>query len=433
MITLALCLALLQEGPQESQDEMKKRVERLEKELAEVKKRLEPQEPGPQEGDLARRAQEAKRDAGEVYSKPFLARFGRDVYLGGYMDLEYVNTEDTNGDTFDQHRLVPFIYADISKNVKLATEIEIEHGNGTELGVEFAHIDYWISDLVNVRAGIILDPLGRYNLVHDAPYQDLTQRPLVAELITGTVLREPGVGLFGQIDADPWEFDYELYVVNGFKGLSKTGATVISRAKGLRDARPHGSPLGTKAYRDFNDDKALVGRFSASPFLGLEAGVSTHAGKYDERGDNLLAVHAVDVTARLGGVGRSIGIDSEILGAFEVVFEFAKADIGRDALAKTAGVPGDMDGYTVEVRCHFMPEAVRRLIPGAVEESTFTLVYRYDAVDLDGAERAAHTFGINFRLREDTVVKFEYQIREEDGLAPEIDDDTFAASIATYF
>ncbi|MFN3486435.1 MAG: hypothetical protein ACK44W_13280, partial [Planctomycetota bacterium] len=135
---LAVLLCHPQEDPKQEVEKLKKRVEELEKKLGVQ----EPAAPGAEAAqDLPRRAvQEAKRDAGEVYSKPFLARFGRNVYLGGYIDLEYVNTEHSNSDTFDQHRLVPFIYADVSDHIKVAAEIEIEHGNGTELGVEFAHV-----------------------------------------------------------------------------------------------------------------------------------------------------------------------------------------------------------------------------------------------------------------------------------------------------
>jgi len=428
LMTALLCA---QDDPQEM-EKLKKRVEELEKKLAAPQ---EPEADKPQ--DLPKLAQDkAKRDAGEVYSKPFLARFGRNVYLGGYMDLEYFNTEDSNSDTFDQHRFVPFIYADVSDHIKVASEIEIEHGNGTELGIEFAHVDYWVHPLVNFRAGIILDPLGRYNLVHDAPYQDLTTRPLVIETIVGTVLREPGIGFFGSIDADPWEIEYEVYVVNGFKGLSKSGGSagnVINRTNGLRDARPHGNQLGTSRYRDFNDDKSIVGRLSVSPFLGLEVGVSAHTGKYDERGDNRLTITAVDLTLNLGGVARKLGATAEFWSAFEVVGEAAQANIERDAFARAAGVPDDFYGWFLEARFHFMPEFLRKAIPGASDESTFTLTYRWDLVDLDGSDRTQNVVGLNFRLREDTVFKVEYLFRSEEGILSEVDNDMFAASVATYF
>ncbi len=425
-VAMALFALVQQSGDAQEIEKLKKKVEELEK-------RVNAQDPAAPGQDLPRLAQESQRDKGEVYSKPFLARFGRNVYLGGYIDLEYVNTENSNSDTFDQHRLVPFIYADVSENVKVAVEIEIEHGNGTELGVEFAHVDYWMHELVNFRAGIILDPVGHFNLVHDAPYQDLTLRPLVDEAVIPVVLREPGVGFFGSLDLDPWEIDYEVYVVNGFKGLGKAGATAINRTTGLPGARPHGNQLGSASYRDFNDDKAIVGRVSVSPFLGLEAGVSAHSGKYDEAGDNRLTLWAVDWTANLGGVARAFGAELDALSRVEVVGEYAKADIGRDSFAEASGVPDDLDGWTVEVRLHVMPDFLRRIIPGAGEESTFTLVYRRDEIDLDGAERSADTVGLNFRPREDTVFKLEYQWRDESGILNEVDNDAFVASVATYF
>ena len=61
---------------------------------------------------------------GGVYTKPFLRRFGRNTYVGGYMDFQFRATEAEGGDNgFDQTRFIPFIYSDISDLVKLASEI----------------------------------------------------------------------------------------------------------------------------------------------------------------------------------------------------------------------------------------------------------------------------------------------------------------------
>ena len=380
---------------------------------------------------LPGRAAPSKRDAGEVYSKSFLERFGRNVYLGGYVDFEYVRTKNADSDTFDQHRFVPFIYADVSDHVKMASEIEIEHGE--EVGIEFAHVDYLAHDWINFRAGIILDPLGHFNLVHDAPYQDLTLRPLMNQVVIPAVLREPGVGFFGTVDVDPWKFDYEAYVVNGFKGLDKAGNTTIDTTNGLRNARPHKDALGSKGFRDFNHNKAFVSRVSVSPFLGLEAGGSVHTGLYDAHEDNRLTVWAVDWTADLGGVAFELGLPDEFLSRFEVVGEFAWANVDRDAFARAAGVPDDFHGSYVETRFHVMPDFLKESIPGAGEESTFTLVYRHGRVDLNGAERGENFFGLNFRFTEDTVFKVEYVFRDESGTLNETGNDQVVASVATYF
>jgi hypothetical protein len=438
MVVVAVAAAVpagAQEATPVTQEELRKMREEIEALKRAVGQSPEAQEPS---GLAERQAEDAKRRAGTVYSKPFLARFGRGVHLGGYIDLEYIGVESSNDDTFDQHRLVPFLYADISEAIKFAAEIEIEHGNGSELGVEFAHVDWWMSDAFNIRAGIILDPLGKFNLVHDAPFQDLTLRPLVDEWVLTTVLREPGVGAFGTFDADPWKFDYEVYVVNGFKGLSKAGATVINKSSGLRNARPHTNALGSRAYRDFNDNKSVVGRIAASPFLGVEVGGSFHHGKYDERGDNDLTILALDWTISGGGLhnnlfGGGAGFLRDLLFPLEIVGELAAADLETDARAEAALVPDSLRGWYVELRYHFMVDAWRKSIPGGSDESTFTGILRFDETDLDGAERSKVTFGLNFRLREETVIKFEYGLVEESGDAADIDNDVFAFSIATYF
>lgn len=427
MIGILIGLLVQQGGV--SQEEF----EQLKKEIEELRRKVEKQE-RPEEKTLPEKAQqEAREKAGGVYSKPFLARFGRGVYLGGYIDLEYINVENSNADTFDQHRFVPFIYADVSEYVKVAAEIEIEHGG--ELGIEFAHLDYWIHDAINFRAGIILDPLGKFNLQHDAPYQDLTARPLVEELVIPVVLREPGLGFFGSFDADPWKFDYEIYVTNGFKGLDDSGSK-ISTSNGLRDSRALPGKLG-KLGRDFNENLSVVGRAAASPFLGLEVGLSTHIGKYDARGDNLLSLYAIDWTVDLGGIYNQLfsgdGFFRDLFFAIEIVGEFAYADIDRDDFAKSKGVPGDFKGTYLEARYHFMPEFLRKVIPGANEESTFTLVLRWDDTDLDDNDRTRFTPGLNFRPREDTVFKFEYQFNGEDDKLADVDNDAFLFSVATYF
>lgn len=381
--------------------------------------------------DLPAKAQE--ESANPIYER--ISRFGQNVYIGGYMDLEYWY-EDGGKNTFDQHRFVPFFYADVSDHVKLAVELEIEHGE--EVGIEFGTIDYWFTDAINFRAGIILNPLGKFNLVHDAPYQDLTQRPLVDQWVIPAVLRDPGVGFFGSFDADPWVFSYEVYLVNGFKGLDDAGSSAINTSQGLRGARPHGDQLGSGNYRDFNDNKAVVGRFTVSPFLGLELGASFHMGKYDEAGDLDLNIFAFDFTLSGGGLHNALfsgGNDMlrDILFAMELVGEFAYADIDQNDLSKAAGVPEKLDGYYVELRYHFMPRALRSVIPGASDESTFTAVVRWDDTDLDGSGRDSLTFGLNFRPREDTVFKFEYSIRGESGDVSETDNDVFAFSVGTYF
>ena len=138
-----------------------------------------------------------------IYARPFVS--SPKAIVGGYMDLEYINRKNS-GDpsTFDQHRFVPFIYADVSENVKMAAEIEIEHGiretGEVEVSLEFASIDYLITEPFNLRAGILLMPVGKFNLLHDAPLRDLTERPLINQIIIPTT-RKKQAGLLAKVVA----------------------------------------------------------------------------------------------------------------------------------------------------------------------------------------------------------------------------------------
>ncbi len=395
---------------------------------------LSPSSPFP--GKLTKERAGQPRYLGGLYDKPFLRRFGRNTYVGGYMDLEYRDTEDT-GRSFDQKRLIPFIYSDISDSVKFATEIEFEHGGTNnnqsdgEVKVEFATIDYLMSEWANLRGGIVLSPLGKLNLVHDSPIQDLSDRPLVDQFILPTTLSEVGAGFYGSFyPTQMAKVDYEFYAVNGFTGAGNTGSAIsgkVNADKGVRSAR--GSQKS-----DNNDNLSVIGRVAVSPWLGTEVGGSIHHGAYSNDGTLDLSIYALDWMFQKG--------------PFELLGEYGFAHIDRNESIHTfnAGltqtsttlIPGWLQGYYVQGNYHFMPPPFKRWWPKVFQEdSTFTAVSRWEQVDLNGDEaslvgdRDRLTFGLNFRPIEDTVFKLDYQVN--DGEIAADDRDAFLASVATYF
>lgn len=76
--------------------------------------------------------------------------------------------------------------------------------------VERLHLDVGISDALNVRAGIFLTPVGRWNVIHAAPLVWTTSRPLTTEIpfdpnvtgimLTGTVFPSAGTLTYGVFD-----------------------------------------------------------------------------------------------------------------------------------------------------------------------------------------------------------------------------------------
>src|SRR6266545_5795770 len=193
-----------------------------------------------------------------IYAKPFVSTPRTTV--GGYMDLQYrtaKNSSIDNGTTingsrvgtsssFDQQRFVPFFYSDITDRLKVAAELEVEHGirsksnsgSGIEVSLEFATVDYLIKEPLNFRAGIILLPVGKFNLLHDSPLNELSDRPMVATAIIPSTLSETGAGFYGTFYPSRLsKLDYELYVTQGFQGYDTASNPVITAENGLRSAR----------------------------------------------------------------------------------------------------------------------------------------------------------------------------------------------------
>src|SRR3972149_4302707 len=368
---------------------------------------------------------------GGIYTKPFLRRFGRNTYVGGYMDLAFRATEnEADMQGFVQNRFIPFIYSDISDRVKLATEIEFEFGGvgggrSGEVILEFATIDFLLTDWINWRGGYLLTPLGKLNLVHDPPLQDFTDRPLVDQLIIPTTLTDLGMGFFGTMyPSELSKLDYEIYVTNGvFRGLDANGEARIGEVNGLRSAK------GGYFNDSYNESPGVVGRVAFSPFIGLEVAGSAYTSRYDENNDNRLTISALDFTYQKG--------------PFELVGEGAYAFMDTNELAENAGITDDMWGYYLEARYHFMPSVLKNWSPKIfTENSTFTGVLRWDQVQTAGRDddfervhwlRNRVTPGLNYRYTEDTVFKLDYQINMEEKDMPGIANNAFLFSVATYF
>jgi len=408
--------------------ELQQTTAELQRELSEARAAVPAGFTDPDEFYIPRLAREFEDSGlpanfGNTYTKPYLANLGKRTYLGGYIDLEYKNAEDSD-QYFDQHRLVPFIYADVSERVKVSTEIEIEHGS--EVEVEFAQIDYLFNEAANFRAGIQLLPLGKFNEVHDSPIQELTDRPLVDRYIIPTTLRDAGVGLYGSFSE---EASYQFVVSNGFKGLLDNGANAITTSKGMRNAAPQSDDLA-EPFTNINNELAYTQRVAWKPELGMEFGASSHFDTYDEAGNNALNIYALDATVD----GKAMDLLPDQL---ELLGEAAWADIERDEFAKASGVAGDMNGWYAQANWRLDPEWLSRWKQdGTLEQDAhFTFVTRYDTVKLDTYNIERTTFGVNFRPNaHDTVFKLDYQFNSDSGSDAGLNDENAVLfSVATYF
>ena len=347
-----------------------------------------------QQRDTARAARDTTRAfvRGGMYDKPFLTRLGGRTAIGGYAEA-HARWERVEGATddagFEAKRFNIFTNTRVSDFVRIGGELEFEEG-GHEIKVEYAAIDFLIHPSLGFRGGMLLSPLGKFNLSHDSPLNEFTDRPLVAVELLGVALSEPGFGAFGQVGfARTARVTYEIYATNGFHDGLITESEAGTRV-----------PLGRGNFEDNNGSPAIVGRLAFSPRAGYEAGVSVHHGAYnafnqegiavDERRD--LSIVAVDAEARIASVHLS----------------------GEGALV-SIDVPAGLTRIYAERQRGFYVDAILPFGRGWVStmpESSFAVKARYDYVDFD-AERvgqgvAQASFGFNFRPTPDSVLKLDY-------------------------
>ena len=396
-----------------------------------------------------------------VYAKPFVS--SPKAIVGGYMDIQYRSHrkgvlesyggghEVTNG--FDQQRFVPFIYADITEHVKFASELEIEHGirgrtGDNEISLEFAHIDYLVNEPVNIRAGIVLIPIGKFNLLHDSPLNDLTDRPLVSRLVIPSTMSETGAGFYGTFyPGRTGKLDYELYVTTGPCGYNSDGSPRVSEGNGTRNSRQR--KCASDDGLDINNGKAVSGRVAFSPMLGVEIAGSSYYGNQSPFSYNPLSITAVDWTLQKGPfeiIGEAAwayarGNSRAIPGSAQPVGTFLQ---GVGTLNAFAGPPQRMHGFYLQGNYHFMPAFLTKLSPKRFGEgATFTAVIRYDLVNLNMDNRAESegqleqiSFGLNYRPVEDAVFKISYQYLPKSfnpNSGERIHDGALVISAATYF
>jgi hypothetical protein len=153
-----------------------------------------------------------------VYNRPFLSYGKLPVSVGGYAEVnwQHISTEGVSeGHQFQMRRMTLFVASTISKRIKFLSEIEFEEG-GREIAIEFASLDVEFHPLLNLRGGIIMNPIGAFNQNHDGPKWEFTDRPISATQMLPATWSNAGFGLFGKNYQNDWMFGYEFYLSGSF-------------------------------------------------------------------------------------------------------------------------------------------------------------------------------------------------------------------------
>lgn len=204
---------------------------------------------------------------GAAASKVYRADQG--VSFGGYGEFETLNAgaADRASHTFTQYsRAVLYTGYKFSDRVLFNSELEVESGSterGGSVGMEFGYLDFLLRPEANIRAGVVLVPMGLTNEQHEPTAYLGTEKPYTETLIIPGTWSETGAGVFG----DAGKFSYRAFVV------TQLGRD-INPYTGLHEA-----PL--KGSVSIGRHPALVGRVDFHPTLGTTIGASHYHGSVE--------------------------------------------------------------------------------------------------------------------------------------------------------
>jgi hypothetical protein len=241
-----------------------------------------------------------------VYNRPFLQAGKLPVALGGYAEANYQYLQQdgvTEGHQFQMRRVTLFVASTIANRIKFLSEIEFEDGT-KEINIEFASVDIEFNPLLNLRAGIIMNPIGAFNQNHDGPRWEFVDRPISATQMLPATFSNVGAGIYGKKFAGDWVYAYEAYLSNGFDDR------IISNSEN-RTSLPATKENPDRFEENFNGSLLLTAKTALRHNKAGELGVSFMRGAYNKFEDDGLVldikrrvrVLALDYNTTLQGAG----------------------------------------------------------------------------------------------------------------------------------
>jgi hypothetical protein len=273
------------------------------------------------------------------------------------------------------------------------SEIEIEHA--AEVSVEFAYVDYLVSNHLSLRGGMLLVPLGLVNEFHEPTVFIGARRPETEQRILPSTWRENGAGIlasFGRVNV-------RAYVVNGLNASAFTAA-------GVRGGRQKGANARAA-------NMAVAGRIDVTPVPGIFGGVGVYAGG---SGQDAIVVNGerLDIgntIVEMHGQGQLRGLDLRALYARASVDDAGALSVALK-LPVTAGVAERMQGGYLQ--------AGYNLLSQTTSSMSVTPFVRFEKVDTQDRVPAGFTrdlsrdgtfktLGVELKPIPNVVLKTDYQ------------------------
>jgi len=317
--------------------------------------------------------------------------------VAGYMDF-HVNRESGRPFQPDFHRFVLLFGHSFSDRIKFWSELELEHsflegGESTgEVALEQAYLDFLIRPWFNLRAGMMLTPVGIINERHEPPAFNGVERPFVETVIIPSTWRELGAGATGDLGRG---FRYRAYLT------SALDARGFDASEGIAGGRTHGFD---SSFRN----PAKVARLEYAGIRRMMLGLSAYTG---HAGFNLPGINPRVTVGEFDGRFSFRRVDFRAL--FANTWLTRAADLNRRLQVQTGVNPNiarQMRGYYFEPAMHVFPRRIRQdlILFGRYEK--YNTQYRMPAgyVPLRQFNRSSWIGGVTYKPNADVAIKLDY-------------------------
>ncbi|TCV90362.1 porin [Sulfurirhabdus autotrophica] len=399
MIALALTSAFFMEQAVAAQPTLEEKLEILQQEIEALKVQMNNNQVAQSKSSTISLASDMPGyDASATGGKRF--DYGQSpTVIGGYGEAIYNNYRDSSvKDQADLRRFVLFFGHKFNDRLRFNSELEIEHswiegGEGGEVAMEQAYLEYAISDKINTRAGLMLMPIGITNETHEPPTFYGVERNQVESLIIPSTWRE--LGLSAQGEALPG-LEYNVGI-----STSLNAGKFKKPENGLRESRTAGGEAAA-------NDLGFFGALNYRGVPGLLVGGSVFSGNTGQDGASNAALKGVAARVTLWDLHANYtvgGLDLQALYARGTMNDADKVSAATGVVA-----PKSLYGWYTQAAYHVWKKGDFDVAPFIRYERYNTQASVADGYASDPLNNeTVTTMGVNFKLHPQVVLKADIQ------------------------
>ncbi len=387
---------------------LEQRIDALQRELEALKSEVDSRSSGADDADplMPFQSMAAKAEEGRAA-------------VGGYGEINYNNYKDSSKrDEFDLQRFILFLGYRFSDRTRLYSEIEFEHSvtkggdsSSGEVAMEQAYIEQRLTDTgsANLRAGLMLLPIGFLNEYHEPPVFYGVERNEVESRIIPTTWREIGFALQGNL-------------LNGLE--YNTGFTTTPDASLFKDASSGFKDMRVKGNRATANEFGYFAGINYRGIPGLLLGGSVWTGNTAQDGQGKGGAGA----AALRGFDANLTI-WDLRARYSIAGWDFRALYAKGSLNDTAAInaaaglaPGSSDAAPESFSGWYVEGAYRISLKGDMSVAPFARYEEYNTQEsvapgftIDPLnDESLVTAGVNFYVHPQVVFKLDVQDYDTD-------------------